>query len=1164
MDSKTSLHKQLAAHFTKISLVFLLSVFLLLYLIYARETELQTVNSAAVPALQQQAKLHHLTWQSMVLFQQLTNSSNATEFTDKHQQLLSLLAQIKQITPVGKRQFSLIVDRFDTLSVNAKALTNHAEINELLHKTALIQLQLVRDQLEQEIANKQPALDKLSEQITEDKVSDSVTVSRAKARLNLANDIGLLTKTQEQVIELQVLFQRLSIRSSLPDFNHLTNNFSQLLTLWQPALDEFSRIEGSNNKLLLVIHELQQLLFGEQNVVAKWRGHIRVAQQYLEQVNVERQNALTILQRVKLPKVSQTEFPGYLANILAPYTTYQYRTFLLAILIVIGVLYLILILQIRSSKRRLKHYEDNLLSVVERSVLGEKVIKEQLSTRSLVTVHEEISQLNKPIHNEQDYQQLQAKLNRRQMFCLTHLDAIYLEVTSVQSKIPSELRALLSEGSDKQYNTWHDVFSREKIYVLLHTAKQSKHQHVTQQCIVENNWQASFSFTIRYDNGLWNILVQNRHAYTALQHSLEQSIQDANLAIDTLKKQHVRQLTELQLAITRALLTTQNSVKSYEEHYNQLYRRLQETVIWCQQALFIGSGNEEHEYSADINFINFAHSVANNIALEQKAKSNRILLTVSQNIAHQVTLTQPYASDCLLAIGKLVLQDQISAALFLSIALKDVNPGQQVLTVRYQVKQATTNASVPGLVTLLAKQGSSLDAPLVIQYIHALCYKLHINELRIEPQENGFDLSFEFPLAIASNTEQNVEAFSFSQQHLYLVTADRYLKQFISESIQACDGKLEVFSTAKQVKETLHLTHLKKHTDAVLLITPEIAQKDIDAITNHFSGLPDKVIPKLFYIQGFNGSQLTRNGLCSVSDNALSNIQLQQSLLALTKEGELTNRMLMQAELSQYHYRTTKVQVLLASSNIVNLAPLITLLQWAGVKVKTVCEVTQAISYWQSGRYSVLLTDFSQSPYVELSAGKKLTRGVFQLGKNTFSVAQPTMFQHWQVGQFACIHDVDALLTQLAPWLSPLPPLELIETSSKSLKKAAPVSRQRLAIQGSARQEASLKPAFDLTTYTENQGSPELAVYMLDDYLQDISQAISTINTALNTEHKAELNESISLLINRSKIVAAHELLLSAQALKEVITKGNKAEINNSFDAVKKQQQLLYEFCQAI
>ncbi|OKY26833.1 hypothetical protein [Thalassotalea sp. PP2-459] len=1169
MDSKTSLHKQLASHFTKISLVFLLSVFILLYLIYARETELDAVNSSAVPALQKQAALHHLTWQSMVLFQQLTESTEATQLTDKHQQLLSLLAQIRQLTPVGKRQLSLIVDRFEKLNVHARTITNHAEINELLHKNVLIQLQLVHDQLNQEITSKQLAMDKLSQQITEDKVSDSVTVSRAKAHLNLTSEMTLLTKTLNSVVELQVMFQRLSIRSVQVDFNYLTNRFSEILTYWQPALTEYSKSDDSSNKLLLVLQELQLLMFGEQNVVAKWRGHIRIAQQYIEQVTLERQNTLEILQRVRLPTITQPEFPGYLAVLLAPYAKYNYRNFLLAILIVVSVLYLLLIVQIRHSKRQLKQYESNLLSVVERSSSGSEVIKEQITTKSLATVCEEITQLKKPLHNESDYQQLQASFQEQQAFYLEHLGSFY---TKEPTEIPSTLSEILSKGSNTQHNTWRALFSNQQIKALLKTAKQSKKQQTVSRCIVDNKWGASFSFTMLYLKGQWRVLIQDRQVYINLQHALEQQLNDAKAEINSLQYQHQTQLSELQLTITRALLSTQNTAKSYEDHYQQLYRRFQETITWCHQALFLGASTKRiPEYTAEVNVSNFTHSVMNNIALEQKSKTNRVFLSLSHQIAEQATISQPYAYDFLLTIGKLVLQEQISAVLLLSVDVKDINPGQQVLTIDYQVKHHTNHLSIPAIVALLNDDKVMPNTPIVIPYLQALCRKLHIKDLRISQLEHGFNLNFDLPLAVASHREKPAKDVYLKQQQIYLLSTDPYLTSFINDTIIDNHGKVEVFSKAAQVRDALHVKHLKKHADSVLIITSEFSQKDLELMTNHFNGLPEKIAPKLQFIQGFSGQYLTRTGLCSLSDNAISNVQLLTSLSGLLHNSGRHNQLLSRKVFNHYHYRASKVQVLLASDRIARLAPLITLLQWAGVKVTTVSEAHQAINYWQTGRFTLLLTDFTQSPYVELSAGRKLNRGVFRLDSTASNIDTPEDFLHWQIGTLAPIDKLEELLAQLAPWLSPLPSLELIESKNKPVEKLALSKKKEISKPEKPIRTTDIEPTqhlahqtpFDLSQYAENQGSPELAVFMLEDYLQDISQAISTISSALKNNN-IELDEPLSILINSSKIVAAEQLYLSANALAQAVAVGHSTDIHEALQTVITHHQALHDFCQAI
>ncbi|WP_286233840.1 hypothetical protein [Thalassotalea sediminis] len=1173
MDSKTTFHGQMSSFFTKVSLVFLATVIFLIYLIYARETELEFVNDSSVPTLQKQAQLHQLTWQSLVFFEQLINSSPSDSLSTSHQNLIVHLEQVKQMTPAAKRQLTLLIARLEKLKPQVSTLSEHVERNALLRRAVMTQLQLVRDQLQQEMALKQPELAALNQQIIDDKVTDDVTVSRARAHLILNDELLLIGNTLDDIIELQVVFERLTARSELAEFNYRTNALEQSLQQWKTRLIAADNTNATTS-LDQVLQELQALMFGEQNAVAKWRGHIRIATEYFEQIKNERKSLIALITPIKVSKIAQTQFPSVIANAVKQYVDYDYRTYLLSVLVIVICMYCLFAVWVRTAKRKVKQFDNQVTTVVSDSIRGEEIDKSYLSNQTLTTINEYISQAFKPEHSEQDYQQLHDSLQALHAFYATHLDVAYTEIKAAQPVIPTPLQPLLNKNHEGVYSAWRKIFDKKNLRVLLATARASKASQSSAHCIVENIWRASLGITLEYIDSTWKVLVQDRHVFIESQQALIEENNNAQTTIKALRQDHQQKLLELQLNVTRALLQGQNFAKGYEEHYHQIYRRLQDTIVWCQQALFLSANNDKQQmYTADLDFNNFIQSVAHNIALQQKSKTNRVFLTLNGKIERQVTLNQPFVSDFLFAIGKLVLQEQISASLCLSADIKDVNPGQQVLTISYEVRNKGTKNKVPAIVKLLAKHESNAISPLVVQYVKALRSVLHIEEIRIESSKEGFILSFELPLATQSNThhiddEQHVD---LKQQQIYVLSNDELIKEKIQQSVIAGNGKVEVFSTVEHVFDALHIKHLKQHAIAALIITPDIGKKGYDAIKAYFTSIPSKIAPKLLFLHSYSGGQLTQQGLCTLADGVLTSRQIVTSIKQLTQSDADNNVLVSADKLSTFRFNATKIEALVASSQLSKQAPLLTLLQWLGLKVTTVSEPQQAINQWKTGKYILLFTDFLQSPYIELSAGRKLIRGVFHLGATKLDLAKPEAFQHWHIDELAPIDQLEQLIEQLKPWLAVQHYVKSPKTINSAVTKAAPVQENSVVEHKGVNTEVSLdeqgngdSPPFDLVKYAANQGTPELAVFMLDDYIKDISQAIVDIKYAVKHKNKTQFKEQFILLTNRCRILAAHDLLLSVEALNDAMISDNEQSTDKALQAVISQKQSLVQFCEAI
>jgi hypothetical protein len=113
-----------------------------------------------------------------------------------------------------------------------------------------------------------------------------------------------------------------------------------------------------------------------------------------------------------------------------------------------------------------------------------------------------------------------------------------------------------------------------------------------------------------------------------------------------------------------------------------------------------------------------------------------------------------------------------------------------------------------------------------------------------------------------------------------------------------------------------------------------------------------------------------------------------------------------------------------------------------------------------------------------------------------------------------------------------------------------------------------VKSAFDLELYIVNQGSAELAFYMLDDYVVENLALVTVLTQALARDDFKVASDSITSLLRNGKILAATKLidfcrhwqaLLSMQYSSSVTIKEEHREKNAALQAqllIKTEQEV--------
>ena len=109
--------------------------------------------------------------------------------------------------------------------------------------------------------------------------------------------------------------------------------------------------------------------------------------------------------------------------------------------------------------------------------------------------------------------------------------------------------------------------------------------------------------------------------------------------------------------------------------------------------------------------------------------------------------------------------------------------------------------------------------------------------------------------------------------------------------------------------------------------------------------------------------------------------------------------------------------------------------------------------------------------------------------------------------------------------------------------------------------------AINLVQYAQNQGSAELAVIMLDDYLDDIDQAVKKLSLALTDKNYLLGISLTNTLIQIGTILAAQGFTDICHQLLAILNKGVTTDHKQAmvlFSRLDRQKLQLNQFAEAI
>ncbi|MCP4986269.1 MAG: hypothetical protein GY928_09460 [Colwellia sp.] len=239
-------------------------------------------------------------------------------------------------------------------------------------------------------------------------------------------------------------------------------------------------------------------------------------------------------------------------------------------------------------------------------------------------------------------------------------------------------------------------------------------------------------------------------------------------------------------------------------------------------------------------------------------------------------------------------------------------------------------------------------------------------------------------------------------------------------------------------------------------------------------------------------------------------------------------------------YLAMPIEVLLAVRAPEQYQRLQQLLQGMGLQVSFVNSEILLENKWRSGRFAILITELSCTPFTHFMMEDKLTkqdisglpRGVFTLD-SILSFEVNDAFSHWAIGKLNANSSIDELIAAMQPWVKAKQSKLASPDISTKVKSISEKATGLMDVPASTAQTH----CFNFEHYITNQGSLELALYMIDEYTQENSAIFARLAKAFYVNDSNNIAIEINALSVNSKILSADYLYHLCEHWQKLLSK---------------------------
>ncbi|MGK2234228.1 MAG: hypothetical protein ACI92O_003446 [Colwellia sp.] len=1197
MDSTLPLYRQLTSRLLLLFLSFmvLFSVGFYFYLQY--EQDLTQLKHQQLPAIEEFNQHQQLLIKSDRILSGILNSKYANTLANDYLILQENIKSISDVNRKNRRLLEQLIMRLKAQSVNVSLLTENERRNIQLKDNVIIQLTLIADNLANLISEQSDEQETLNRQINEEKSSNRIMVNRVKAYSRLLTKIKINHELHQSLIDTLVMFNQLDLQYDLADFDYTTLKAQRNINDWlDNAAIAVSR-SSNENALMEQVLVLNALLFNEQNTLAKWRGQLRMAidlQTELRKQKIELApllNKILVVQPIKSPIIEQ-KILSWLALVDVSFQPKYYIWLITATFLIIGITFIILLISLR---KKIKHAGLQGIAVIDELVTTGEV-STSVPVQEINTIISKVEQLSKPLHSESDFQLQQQQFKAHNALMSRHTGNIYWQLPLASKKLLRKLTALLAvEASDKH---WRHFFSRADVRLILSSARKAKNNQRVEKINLTSNQEKAVAITIEYIDSTWCGSIQNIEEYRLLKDEnvqLHQQVKQQN----QINKLAVIASSEDVLDITSNIMAQQQlSLTPGDQGY--VYQQLQQlTQLSEQQRTCAQLRCDDFILSlSTVSLVNEVNTAIANVSFYQAQNNNHIFVNLDENLAHLVTLESELFQAMLTTICQKMFTEQSMSMLDIDLKVIDVNSAQQIVRISFTIKKASQLQPLQETINTLAfneEANESLNN-ITDNYLKDLQLIFNVNNKVCQSLDEGGKFSFDMPFAIAEDLHQksNDKIIKLSKRSLLVIATEKANRERICQALSKSKAVIETMQDMVLFQRQISLKHLTRNPIDVIILSAEVYLTDYDLITQHMASLPNKLQPKILVLQPYHCEILQRTGLFSSCNLPWFSETLIAEVQQLLRSDSKINLVVEPEIFAPYRFLPSKVEVLVGIAETKSKQLLIRTLHWLGLKVTLVSRPEQLERLWQSGRFLLVISEFSDFNMV-VNKDVSAQRGIFilnqHLAKKTDVIhnnVSHTVNGTYEIKYLAPVLDIQKLTEQLSPWLisglgvnasseqqTPVTSGKDINaakmnTSAKAMPLAPATNKadieQLLSIELDNKLEQVSEitsNAFDLNQYAQNQGSAELAAFMLDDYLTEITDYSQEFVTAIDQQNIDLAKQKLVLLVKLAKVIAAKPLITQCDELSKTLNNdGGQADVLAKLD--NEIQQKIHHLKQCI
>lgn len=1180
-------HRQISGSLIFLYLSFIFIIGITSFLLYQRNVQINELVENQIPELEfvYQYKEHLKLNSELILL--LSSSESSDELISAYNEIKANLANISNLDLVNVRNVNRLIAELSEADDIVERVVINDPRNNTLKEASVTQLSILIDTLITQIELTNQEQLKFHKKVTINGENGYIPAGYAIQYVEATRVLNQLNKSLVLLEEAILGFESLSIKYSVAQLESITYKVDLAITNWLSALSS----APIDIEIRAKIENLQTLLNVDQRVLGKWYSHLRLSEEVFNRVTLINQKLLGLYPSHNRPVnfiSSDHVIPGFVVHfaesIQYNITIQEYYYGLIGLLL-IGLLSILIVLF--RFRTKIKVYGENTVELCA-SILSNdsnsKAQAEYVKTAEQLRIVGLIQQIQKPEHSENEYQKLQDAYVHDLTFIRKQHDIIFWQYKPYATyiNITDFMSDLIPSNTDEKKSNWRYLFNKKTLTEIISIAKgvRDSKRVQTYSLTLENDTLVEIS--IGFDGILWFGTLSHDKKLELLEGSVKNLEQKNKDIENNVEVELLRINDKFNQMILRTMIQSQGSSVDINGSTLPVYRQLTRMLDWCGQTNIVSQlkSNPKSVQNLDITFKEELHAIVLNSMSEARFQRNEIYLKLDKLLLPFANIDHLLFHKMLTSMIRVILAELFNAKMLLDLQVVDTDTGNQTVQFTFTISTAKQLKVIPDLVNKLVNEDekSTLTSNIIV-YLNALMQRFNIHQVQSALNDNGFNVIFSMPLAAQDihPKNRNIQPVNLDNISVISLGSCEHHQTMIKHNFADMNCEVININGVDELIKDFTVETLLRKPIALIIVNDDISKTSLGKVKAFQVSLPENVQPKVFVIQSPTNAKYHKQGLYNQASVPLFRESFQNKVNELLNSEALDNVLFDAEMLSQYQYLPSRVELLLAVSAPENHQVLISILQWLGLQVHVVSQPSAMLNKWKSGRYLLLLSEFSESPFVTLLTGKNIQRGIFTFQDALFTPPTGRLLEltkHWKVSTLPNILDIKALVTLLEPWLKSKAKVtiqsknvevanvqqhqsynEFLNEANKldDVDKEYLNQHQLLNLHTESSQESDVgnilhSNVLDMEKYALNQGSSELAAYMLDEYLSDIDIAISDIEEAINKKARQDMEYPIQIILKLSEVLGAKDLNTEVLSIKSLF---EDSSMKNDFSIYK-------------